>query len=134
MAFEYSVIPAPKRGQKARGVKTPEDRFAHALAEVMNAKGAEGWEYVRTDTLPAEERQGLTGTKTVYQNMMVFRRPLAPAETTAEPPRALLAAPAPEDTDEAPAFVARRDDRMMTLEPRSLDDDPLRADPKLRAD
>ncbi len=38
-AYEYRVIPAPKRGVKAKGAKTAEDRFAVALAEVMNAQG-----------------------------------------------------------------------------------------------
>lgn len=72
--FEYKVIPAPRRGEKARGVKTTEDRFALALTGLMNRLGAEGWDYVRADALPCEERVGLTGTKTVYQNMLVFRR------------------------------------------------------------
>jgi len=76
MVFEYSVVPAPKKGMKAKGIKTTEDRFAHALQQIMNEKGADGWDYVRTDTLPTEERQGLTGRTTVYQNMMVFKRPL----------------------------------------------------------
>lgn len=75
--YEFKVIPAPKRGEKARGVKTTEDRFALALTQVMNALGAEGWDYVRADTLPCDERAGLTGTKTTYQNMLVFRRALA---------------------------------------------------------
>ncbi len=75
--FEYRVIPAPRRGEKARGVKTTEDRFALALTGLMNRLGAEGWDYVRADALPCEERVGLTGTKTVYQNMLVFRRVLA---------------------------------------------------------
>lgn len=72
--FEYKVIPAPKRGEKARGVKTTEDRFAHALTTLMNALGAEGWDYVRADSLPCEERVGFTGTKTTFQNVLVFRR------------------------------------------------------------
>ena len=72
--YQYKVVPAPKRGLKARGVSSNEDRFAHALEVVMNDLGAQGWDYVRTDTLPAEERQGLTGRVTVYQNMLVFRR------------------------------------------------------------
>lgn len=72
--FEYKVIPAPKRGEKARGVKTAEDRFAYALTQLMNQLGAEGWDYVRADALPCEERVGLTGTKTTFQNMLVFRR------------------------------------------------------------
>ncbi|MDO9637949.1 MAG: DUF4177 domain-containing protein [Pseudotabrizicola sp.] len=86
--FEYKVIPAPKRGEKLRGVKTTEGRFALTLTELMNALGAEGWDYVRADTLPCDERAGLTGTRTTYQNMLVFRRTLASA-TVAEAPAAL---------------------------------------------
>ncbi|MBN8631748.1 MAG: DUF4177 domain-containing protein [Rhodobacterales bacterium] len=72
--FEFKVIPAPRRGEKARGVKTTEDRFALALTTLMNQLGAEGWDYVRADALPCEERAGLTGTKTTFQNVLVFRR------------------------------------------------------------
>ncbi len=72
--FEYKVVPAPKRGEKARGVKTTEERFAFALTQMMNDLGRDGWDYVRADTLPCDERVGLTGTKTTYQNMLVFRR------------------------------------------------------------
>ena len=89
--FEYKVIPAPRRGEKARGVKTTEDRFALALTTLMNEMGREGWDYVRADTLPCDERVGLTGSKTTFQNMLVFRRPLV--EVMPEPVRALLAAP-----------------------------------------
>ena len=74
--FEFKVIPAPKRGEKARGVKTTEDRFAMALTTLMNQLGAEGWDYVRADALPCDERVGLTGSKTTFQNMLVFRRGL----------------------------------------------------------
>ena len=72
--YEYKVVPAPRRGEKVRGLRAAEDRFAVALANVMNAQAAEGWEYQRTETLPAEEREGLMGKATVFQNMMVFRR------------------------------------------------------------
>ena len=86
--FEYKVIPAPKRGERARGVKTTEDRFAYALTHLMNGLGAEGWEYIRADALPCEERVGLTGTKTTFQNMLVFRRALA--TEAEEAPRVIL--------------------------------------------
>jgi hypothetical protein len=76
-SYEYKVIPAPRRGLKARGVKGSEAMFAHALATTMNELGAEGWEYLRADSLPCEERQGLTGRTTVFQNMLVFRRVIA---------------------------------------------------------
>lgn len=74
--YEYKVVPAPAKGLKAKGIRSPEARFAHALASVMNTLGAEGWSYLRTDTLPAEERVGLTKVKTTYHNMLVFRREL----------------------------------------------------------
>ena len=98
--FEYKVIPAPKRGEKARGVKTTEDRFALALTSLMNDLGAEGWDYVRADALPCEERVGLTGTKTTFQNVLVFRRASGVTEPAERPQMRLLlqepsVAPAP---------------------------------------
>ena len=94
--FEFKVIPAPKRGEKARGVKTTEDRFALALTTLMNQLGAEGWDYVRADALPCEERVGLTGTKTTFQNVLVFRRLIAGSTNDApQPSRLLLQEPVP---------------------------------------
>lgn len=75
-AYEFMVVPAPKRGVKTRAARTTEDRFAYALTTLMNQLGAEGWDYVRSDALPCEERVGLTGTKTSFLNMLVFRRPI----------------------------------------------------------
>lgn len=92
--FEYKVVPAPLRGEKVRGAKTTADRFAHALSVVMNDLGRDGWEYLRADTLPCEERVGFTGRQTTFQHMLVFQRTLAvyaPAE--ASPAPALMAAP-----------------------------------------
>lgn len=83
-AYEYRVIPAPAKGVKAKGVKTPEDRFAHALQELMNQMGADGWEYQRAETLPATERAGLTGTTTNWRHVLIFRRALAEAAQGAE--------------------------------------------------
>ncbi|MES2847254.1 MAG: DUF4177 domain-containing protein [Pseudomonadota bacterium] len=80
--YEFRVIPAPRRGQKSREARTTEDRFALALTEVMNVMGRDGWDYVRADTLPCDERSGLTGTKTSYQNLLVFRRPLSEVAAT----------------------------------------------------
>lgn len=88
--FEFKVIPAPKRGEKARGVKTTEDRFALALTLLMNELGAEGWDYVRADSLPCEERTGFTGTKTTFQNVLVFRRAIPSLEAGAPASTRLL--------------------------------------------
>ena len=94
--FEYKVIPAPKRGEKARGVKTTEDRFAYALTTLMNQLGDEGWDYVRADSLPCEERSGFTGTKTTFQNVLVFRRAVEVSAMEAlQASRLLLQQPVP---------------------------------------
>jgi hypothetical protein len=72
--FEYKVVPAPERADKVKGAKTPEDRFAQTIAEVLNSLGKDGWEYQRTDTLPSSERSGLTRRAIVYRSLLIFRR------------------------------------------------------------
>ena len=88
--FEFKVIPAPKRGEKARGVKSTEDRFALALTTLMNQLGAEGWDYVRADALPCEERVGFTGSKTTFQNVLVFRRVIEGPQDQSQTARLML--------------------------------------------
>lgn len=116
--YEFKVIPAPRRGQKSREARSTEDRFAFALTQVMNDMGRDGWDYVRADTLPCDERSGLTGTKTSFQNMLVFRRPLTevsaiaatlgtPVEPPPSTPRLGAANTAPEGT--APAVIIQTD-------------------------
>ena len=83
--YEYKVIAAPRRGEKAPGVKSTPDRFAVAMSRLMNVLGAEGWDYLRADTLPVDERVGLTGTRTSFQTMLVFRRGIE-AEVVVEAP------------------------------------------------
>ena len=98
--YEYKVVPAPDKSLKIKGIKANADRFAHTLETLMNEVGADGWEYVRADTLPVTERAGLTSSQTVYRNVLVFRRPLE--EEVAEPapePVLIEAQPEPEPTD-----------------------------------
>ncbi|WP_425093350.1 DUF4177 domain-containing protein [Tropicimonas sp. S265A] len=83
--YEYKIRPAPVKGQKAKGLRTSEDRFAHALELAMNEMAQEGWEYVRAETLPAEERVGLTSRSTRFHNMLVFRRALPRSEAETAP-------------------------------------------------
>lgn len=85
MSYEYKVVPAPTRGQKGKGVKGSEGRFANALELHMNTLAAEGWEFMRAETLPHEERSGLTSTTTTYRTVFVYRRAAA-SEEPAEPP------------------------------------------------
>lgn len=86
--YEYKVVPAPEKGLKGKGVKGHRERFANALQTLMNKHGADGWEYVRADTLPCEERSGLmTSSSTSFLNMLVFRRDITPTDgvTRAQP-------------------------------------------------
>lgn len=91
--YEYRVLPAPNRGQRGPGVRGPEARFAHALSVLMNKMAREGWDYLRAETLPCEERQGLRGKTTVSRSVLVFRRVRAQpgtdsaAATTHRPPQ-----------------------------------------------
>lgn len=106
MAYAYKVIPAPIKGVKARGVKSNADRFANALETKMNELAADGWEYQRTDTLPCEEREGLMGKTTVYQNMLVFRRLIVEQVEDAPQQEEAKALPAPEpSTKEEPRVL-----------------------------
>ena len=131
--FEYMAVPAPTRGTKARGAKSTEERFALSVTEALNEMAAEGWEYVRAETLPCDERKGLTGTQTTYQNILIFKRfkqmaqPLSlDARTTSRPlpmeleeplgpvsepvvPRRVTTRP-PEEENNAPPLGAARGD------------------------
>lgn len=94
MRYEYKVIPAPTRGQKAKGLKTAEARFAYAIETVMNDLAGENWEYLRADTLPSEERQGLGSSSPSFRTLLIFRRPLQ-ADPAPFQPRLLDAQPEP---------------------------------------
>ena len=85
--FEYKAVPAPSHGTKAKGVKSTEDRFALAMTDALNELAEDGWDYVRAETLPCDERKGLTGTQTTFQNVLIFRRQLVPATAEVSPGR-----------------------------------------------
>ena len=89
--YEYKVVPAPQKGTKAKGVKTPEGRFATSIEHLLNDMGAEGWEYQRAELLPSEERSGLTGSATNWRNVLIFRRALDTEEI-------VVTAPGPTET------------------------------------
>ncbi|MEN8656720.1 DUF4177 domain-containing protein [Marivita sp.] len=78
--YEYKVVPAPVKGVKAKGLKTPEARFAQGVEQAINDLAAEGWEYQRSDVLPSQERVGLTGSETHWRTLLVFRRALTTAD------------------------------------------------------
>lgn len=97
--YQYKIIPAPEKASKIKGLKGPA-RFAATLEQAMNDLGAEGWRYLRADTLPQEERAGLTATRTTYRNLLIFYRnlPEDAAEPMPAPPNEPLPVPGPDDT------------------------------------
>lgn len=100
--YEYKVVPAPSKGRKAKGVKTPEGRFALSVETVLNEMGAEGWEYLRAELLPSDERSGLTGSAVHWRNVLVFRRAQAGDIDAFAPEEIELPAPVHADPDIVP--------------------------------
>ncbi|MEM7471395.1 MAG: DUF4177 domain-containing protein [Pseudomonadota bacterium] len=97
--YEYRAVPAPRKGKSDKGVKGNTAKFANAITHLMNDMAAQGWDYLRADTLPCEERQGLTSKVVKYHSMLVFRRAVESAEEDAT----ALALPSPEEAFEAPS-------------------------------
>lgn len=95
--YEYIAIPAPRKGVSSKGVKGVPGKFANAVTILMNEMAVEGWDYVRSDTLPCEERQGLTGKAVKYHALLVFRRAV---EVEVEEPVALLSPPEEDEPEE----------------------------------
>lgn len=85
--YEYKVIPAPRKAQRNKGAKGTAERFALGLQATLNEVGANGWSYVRSETLPVDERHGLL-RKSVeeFHTVLIFRRPLTSHTATEEAP------------------------------------------------
>lgn len=101
--FEYTAVPSPDRSEKAKGLKTGAERFAFTLTGLLNDMAADGWEYLRAETLPSEERSGLTSRTTVWNNILIFRRPVGAARAEITATREPEALPKPAE----PASVVR---------------------------
>jgi hypothetical protein len=74
--YEYKVVSAPRKARSFEGVRSHEDQFAHVLMDVMNKMAKNDWEYWRAESLPCEEKSGLTARVVSYQSVLIFRRKL----------------------------------------------------------
>lgn len=75
MAYQYKCVAAPERAKRQRGAKTRTERVAAAMQELINAEATDGWEYVRTDLVPIEERSSfLARVHEVHRAVLIFRR------------------------------------------------------------
>ena len=114
-SFEYQVVPAPRKGKSVRKVRGVEAKFANTISVLMNEMAAEGWEYQRAETLPCEERQGLTGKTIKYHSMLVFRREIASEVVAVEAPVvAAVAAPVVEQKAIEESAPAKRPEPVLT--------------------
>lgn len=76
--YRYKTVAAPRRAKKTRGVRGADALLAHAMGELLSREAADGWEYVRTDSLPVEEGGGFfSRSRTVWRAVIVFRQALA---------------------------------------------------------
>ncbi|MBN8291584.1 DUF4177 domain-containing protein [Rhodobacter sp. NTK016B] len=122
--FEYKVVPAPVRAVRVKGLKTTAERFAHTVAESINAEAAGGWQFVRTETMPCETRSALGATKQTQQVVMIFarevgaRRPDAGAALAAVQAAPAVPAPAPAPVRAAPQPVADPEPQPVAEAPR----------------
>lgn len=85
MGYEYKCVGAPERPRKQRGARSRSDRVAVAMQEIITAEAVDGWEYLRTDLVPVEEKSGFfSRAHEVHRAVMVFRRDQAPARPAAQ--------------------------------------------------
>lgn len=72
--YEFLVLPAPIKGERAEGLRTDADRMAGTLTTLFNDMALDGWDYVRADTVPNESSKDPTGTAPKTMTLLVFRR------------------------------------------------------------
>jgi hypothetical protein len=116
MNFEYKCVGAPERPKRLRGASRSE-RVALAMQEIIDAEAVDGWEYLRTDLVPVEERAGLfSRTQEVHRAVLIFRREPSVARAArpalaAAQPRSIAASPQPEAGQRA-GPAEQREERM----------------------
>lgn len=113
-SYEFKVVPAPIRPRKLTGLARGQDRFCATLTDVMTDLGLEGWEFVRAETLPFENRRLWFWRTRAPRSCLVFRRAIpALADTDADQAiRPRRVAP-----DDAVSVIATRPARLTLSEP-----------------
>jgi hypothetical protein len=94
--YEYKVVPAPDRAERIKGMKRPEDRFAHKIEGLLNDMATAGWSFLRAESLPSEERH-LLRSQSVMRSLLIFYR-----ETEDDAAHQIAPAPTPASEAEAP--------------------------------
>ncbi len=110
MSYEYKCVGAPEKARRIRGARTRTDRVAGAMEELINEEAVNGWEYLRTDLVPVEEKAGFfSRAQEVHRAVLVFRRATvlaapaqrhAPQQPAHQPAEAMMHHPEPEHTEQ----------------------------------
>ncbi|MBY8978093.1 hypothetical protein KHP62_19945 [Rhodobacteraceae bacterium NNCM2] len=113
MAIEYKAVGAPEKGRRKRGARSMSDRVAAAMEEILEREAVDGWEYLRTDLIPVEERSGWFGrAREVHRAVMIFRRG-APSGQVASPAPA-VEAPGRAEQGVTPLRAVKHDEPSVT--------------------
>ncbi|MEO0682942.1 MAG: DUF4177 domain-containing protein, partial [Pseudomonadota bacterium] len=93
--YEYKAVPAPAAARRIKGAKGPGERFARTLEQVLGEESAGGWEFLRAEILPVEERRGLFRSRRHEERaVLIFRRVTAAAVSARAAMRPAPPAPA----------------------------------------
>lgn len=94
--YSYKTVAAPRRLKKVKGFKGKDALLAHAVEELIAVEAAQGWEYLRADSFPVEEKGGMFSKPVVTERaVLVFRKAVA-AQQYQQPAVAPQPAPAPQ--------------------------------------
>lgn len=79
---EYRTVPLP--ALRTRRSRDPGERVAEVMQDTINGMAAQGWRYLRAETIRAMEAQGLMrGREEVSYTVLVFERDVDGAELDA---------------------------------------------------
>jgi len=94
--YTYKTVAAPRRLKKVKGVKGQDALLAHSVEDLIAVEAAQGWEYLRADTFPVEEKGGMFSKPVVTERaLLVFRKPVAAQQVRPVAARPVQEAPQP---------------------------------------
>lgn len=112
--YQYKTVAAPRRLKKVKGVRGKDALLAHAVEDLIAVETAQGWEYLRADSFPVEDKGGLFSKPVVTERaVLVFRKAIPAHQPVAQPqpapqPAAQPAPPQRAEPSVAPAPEAPR--------------------------
>lgn len=75
--YEFRAIPCPERALRSADIPAGADPFCETLAAAINDLAAEGWDYIRSETIEVKTRRFLRLRKQ-DRTFLVFRREARP--------------------------------------------------------